>query len=219
MPDDWMALFCDTLRRGSRRMGISLTETQVEQMACHAVELEKWNRHVNLTAIKGPVDLARKHFLDAIAVQPYLCNRTGQWLDMGTGGGFPGLPVKLLNPEIRMILMDASRKKVHFLKHVIRILKIDDIEAVHGRVEAYHENPAFAGRFDGILARGLAGLDRLADLAAPLLSDAGSLYALKSPEAREEITDRLGKEFFIQWHDYRLPDGGETRSLVQLMPK
>ncbi|MCF8076455.1 MAG: 16S rRNA (guanine(527)-N(7))-methyltransferase RsmG [Desulfotignum sp.] len=219
MSGSWMEVFCDTLSRGSVQMGFDLTPVQVEQMACHAVQLEKWNQHVNLTAIKGPADLAHKHFLDAVAIQPYFRGKSGRWMDMGTGGGFPGLPVKLLNPGIHMVLVDASRKKIHFLKHVIRMLKIDGIEAIHGRVDALHHDPGFVGRFEGILARGVAGLDRLAGLAAPLLAQQGLLYALKSPGAREEITDDLDKNFFIQWDDYELPDGKETRSLVRLTVK
>lgn len=219
MPDHWMNLFCETLRQGSQKMGIALTEAQVDQMACHAFQLEKWNRHVNLTAIKGPVDLARKHFLDAVAIQPYIRSRAGLWMDMGTGGGFPGLPVKLLNPGIRMVLVDASRKKVHFLKHVIRMLRIDGIEAIHGRVEEFHDDVDFSRQFDGILARGVADLDHLARLAAPLLAPAGVLHALKSPGARQEITRDLEKKFSIEWDVYQLPDGGEKRCLARVTPK
>jgi 16S rRNA (guanine527-N7)-methyltransferase len=216
MSGSWMDEFCNTLSRGSVQMGFDLTPVQVEQMACHAAQLEKWNQHVNLTAIKGPAPLAHRHFLDAVAIQPYIRGKSGRWMDMGTGGGFPGLPVKLLNPGIHMVLVDASRKKIHFLKHVIRMLKIDGIEAIHGRVDDLHHAPEFVGRFDGILARGVADLDRLAGLAAPLLAPEGILYALKSPGARVEITDDLDEKFFIQWDDYELPDGKETRSLVRL---
>jgi 16S rRNA (guanine527-N7)-methyltransferase len=216
MPGIWTDIFCVTLRRGSRDLGIALSDVQVAQMACHAAELEKWNRHVNLTAIKGPENIARKHFLDAVAIQPYIHTRSGQFLDMGTGGGFPGLPVKLMNPDIRMVLMDKSRKKIHFLRHVIRILGIDGIEAVHGRVDDLHNEGKSAGRFHGILARGLADLDRLAGLAAPLLATSGILYALKSPGADVEITDSLTKTWVIQWDDYVLPGGVEKRSLARL---
>ena len=200
-------------------MGFDLTRVQMEQMACHGAHLEKWNQHINLTAIKGPAALAHKHFLDAVAIQPFIHVATGQMMDMGTGGGFPGLPVKLLNPGIHMVLVDASQKKIHFLKHVIRMLKIDGIEAIHGRVDALHQDLRFAGRFDGILARGLADLGGLAGLSAPLLAREGILYALKSPGARQEITEALEKKFLIQWDDYDLPDGRETRSLVRLKPK
>jgi 16S rRNA (guanine527-N7)-methyltransferase len=215
---NWRKIFCNTLRQGSRDLGIPLTGGQVDQMACHGSELEKWNRHVNLTAIKGPADLARKHFLDAMAIQPFLHTRNGQWLDMGTGGGFPGLPVKLLNPGIRMVLVDASRKKIHFLKHVIRMLRIEGIETVHARLDDLRDDPDFADRFDGILARGLADLERLAGLAAPLLASGGILYALKSPGAREEITRKLENRFAVAWDEYRLPDGGERRCLARLTP-
>ena len=219
LPGTWIDVFCTTLRRGTRDLGMSLTDGQVDQMACHAAELEKWNRHINLTAIKGPQDIARKHFLDALAIEPYIRSRSGQFLDMGTGGGFPGLPVKLLNPDIQMVLMDASRKKIHFLKHVIRMLGIDGIEAIHGRVEDLHNDGVSAGRFHGILARGLADLARLAEMAAPLLAPAGILYALKSPDAGKEITDGLEHSFFITWEDYELPEGNEKRSLVRLSLK
>jgi len=215
---NWREIFCSSLQRGSRDLGIPLTGRQVDQMACHAAQLEKWNRHVNLTAIKGPADLARKHFLDAVAIQPLLHARNGRWMDMGTGGGFPGLPVKLLNPGIRMVLVDASRKKIHFLKHVIRMLKIEGIETVHARLDDLRDDPDFAARFDGILARGLADLERLAGLAAPLLASGGILYALKSPGAREEITRNLENRFFLAWDDYQLTDGGERRCLVRLTP-
>jgi 16S rRNA (guanine527-N7)-methyltransferase len=219
MPGTWTDIFCRTLRRGARHLRVSLTDVQVGQMACHGSELEKWNRHVNLTAIKGPEEVARKHFLDAVAIAPYIHSKSGRFLDMGTGGGFPGLPVKLLNPEIRMVLMDASQKKIHFLRHVIRMMGIDGIEAIHCRVEDFHNDAAYAGRFHGILARGLADLARLAALAGPLLAPSGTLYALKCPGAGVEITDGLKKAWVIQQDDYELPGGMEPRSLMQLTPK
>ncbi len=215
----WREIFCSTLRRGARDLGVSLTDVQIHQMACHAAELEKWNRRINLTAIKGPEDVAWKHFLDAVAIGPFIHSTSGRFLDMGTGGGFPGLPVKLLNPEIRMVLMDASQKKIHFLRHVIRMIGIDGIEAIHGRMERLHNDASYAGRFHGILARGLADLERLADLAAPLLAPSGVVYALKSPGARIEITASLKKNWVIQWDEYELLNGMETRSLARLTPK
>lgn len=219
IPGTWTDRFCTTLRRGARHLGVSLTDVQVHQMACHAAELEKWNRRINLTAIKGPENVAWKHFLDAVAIAPFIHSKAGRFLDMGTGGGFPGLPVKLLNPKIGMVLMDASQKKIHFLRHVIRMIGIDGIEAIHGRMESLHNDASYAGHFHGILARGLADLERLAGLAAPLLAPSGVLYALKSPGARIEITDGLKKNWIIQWDEYELRDGMETRSLARLTSK
>jgi 16S rRNA (guanine527-N7)-methyltransferase len=205
-------------------MGIFLTPSQVDQMICHAVQLEKWNRRINLTAIKDPAAMARKHFLDAIAIHPYICGKAKRLLDMGSGGGFPGLPLKLLSPDIHMVLLDASQKKINFLKHVIRTLEIGGIEAIHARVEAVGNDPdggrdGECGRFDGVLARGFAALDIIAGLAAPLLGSTGTIYALKGPEAGKEITPELEKTFAVQYHDYQLPFEGERRCLVRLQPK
>jgi 16S rRNA (guanine527-N7)-methyltransferase len=218
--DRFVDIFCDTLCRGSRQMGIFLTPSQMDQMACHAVQLEKWNRRINLTAIKDPAAMARKHFLDAIAIHPYICGKAKRVLDMGSGGGFPGLPLKLLNPDIHMVLLDASQKKISFLKHVIRMLKIGGIEAIHARVEAVSNDPdGWESLFDGVMARGFAALDIIAGLAAPLMDSTGTIYALKGPGAGKEITPELEKKFGVQYDDYQLPFEGEQRCLVRLKPK
>jgi 16S rRNA (guanine527-N7)-methyltransferase len=218
--DQFVDIFCDTLCRGSRQMGILLTPSQVDQMACHAAQLEKWNRRINLTAITEPGAMARKHFLDAIAIYPYIDGKAKRLLDMGSGGGFPGLPLKLLNPDIQMVLLDASQKKINFLKHVIRLLEIGGIQAIHGRVEAVINEPhGWRGRFDGVLARGFAALDILSGLALPLLAGNGAIYALKGPGAGKEITRDLEKRFDVQHHEYLLPFEGEHRCLVRLQPK
>ncbi len=102
---------------------------------------------------------------------------------------------------------------------MIRMLGINGIEAVHGRVEAFGKDPDFAGRFDGVLARGLANLERLADLADQFLTPGAILFALKSPGAREEITRNLENRFAIAWDEYRLSDDGERRCLARLTPR
>ncbi|MFU8769647.1 MAG: 16S rRNA (guanine(527)-N(7))-methyltransferase RsmG [Desulfotignum sp.] len=222
MPDmtgQFFDIFSDTLGRGSLEMGILLTPAQMDQMARHALELEKWNRKFNLTTITDPAAMARKHFLDAIAVQPYLGAGEKRLLDMGSGAGFPGLPLKLLNGELQVLLLDASRKKVNFLKHVIRMLNLEKIKAVHGRVEDFHKDPDAAGQFDGVLARGFASLASLAGLAAPLLTPAGTIYALKGPAVTGEITPDLEKVFFVRCDPYQLPFGGDNRCLVRLTQK
>lgn len=218
VPDRSFDLFCETLRQGSLEKGICLTRDQVDQMACHAEQLQKWNRKINLTAITDPLSMACKHFLDAILVQPYINTQEKKVLDMGSGGGFPGLPLKLLNPDMQMVLVDASQKKVNFLKHVIRMLGIGGIEAIHARMEDFHNDPDFKGRFDSVLARGFAKLESLVCLAAPVLNPAGTIYALKGPGVKEEITDDLKKKCSIHCDYYMLPFDGANRCLVRLKP-
>ncbi len=210
-------IFCQTLCQGSKQMGIPLTRDQKNQMACHAEQLEKWNKKINLTAITDPVAMAQKHFLDAIAIQPFV-HQKKTVLDMGSGGGFPGLPLKLLNPDMQMLLVDASRKKVHFLKHVIRTLGIGGIDVIHTRLENFHQNPDFCARFDAVMARGFAALDILAGLAGPLLQPDGTIYALKGTKAAAEISFDLKKQFTIQCDYYTLPFEGAHRCLVRLNP-
>ncbi|HKK99964.1 MAG TPA: 16S rRNA (guanine(527)-N(7))-methyltransferase RsmG [Desulfotignum sp.] len=211
-------VFCKALCQGSRKMGIFLTRTQLEQMVCHAAQLEKWNRKINLTAISGPAAMARKHFLDALAVQAFVKD-AATVLDMGSGGGFPGLPLKVLNAGMQVVLVDASRKKVHFLKHVIRLLGTGGIDVIHGRIQDLHHNPDYAGKFDAVLARGVANLSSLAGLAAPLLHPEGTIYALKSPTAAaEEITGELEKQFAVQCNNYTLPLEEAYRCLIRLTP-
>ncbi|MCA1794137.1 MAG: 16S rRNA (guanine(527)-N(7))-methyltransferase RsmG [Desulfotignum sp.] len=210
-------IFCETLYQGSKHLGIPLTQTEVNQMACHAEQLEKWNKKINLTAITDPGAMAQKHFLDAIAIQTFV-HQKKTVLDMGSGGGFPGLPLKLLNPDMHMVLVDASRKKVHFLKHVIRTLGIGGIEVIHTRVEDLHRNPDVIARFDAVLARGFAALDILARLAGPLLQPKGTIYALKGPNAAEEISLDLKTQFAMQCDYYTLPFEGANRCLVRLEP-
>ena len=219
MNEQDVALFCETLCQGSLQMGISLTRTQVDQMLCHAEHLENWNRKINLTAITGAGAMARKHFLDAIAVQEFVKHETTV-LDMGSGGGFPGLPLKVLNGHMQVVLMDASRKKINFLKHVIRMMGTGGVDAIHGRIEDFHQDSDFTGSFGAVLARGFASLPSMAALAAPLLHTKGTIYALKSPTAAaEEITAALKKQFVIQCDYYTLPLEETQRCLIRLSPK
>src|SRR4030042_3426638 len=122
------------LIRGAAERGISIERLQVDQFAVHASELMAWNRKMNLTAITDPVEVAVKHYLDSIAAYR-LISESSRILDVGTGGGFPGIPLKILIPELHLTLIDSTLKKIHFLKHIIRTLKLRQTEAIQARVE------------------------------------------------------------------------------------
>ena len=122
------------LDEGAMAMGMHLEWSQIAQFAIHARELLAWNRFTNLTAITDPVEIAVKHFLDTLPVLPFIPPRS--WLlDIGSGGGFPGIPLRILRPDLHIVLIDASRKKVSFEKYVIRTLGLKDIEARNIRAE------------------------------------------------------------------------------------
>ena len=118
----------------AKKIGIDFDRTQNRLFSAHAAELIKWNRKINLTTITDPIEVASNHFLDSLVPARFMPPHAAM-LDIGSGGGFPGIPLKVLLPELSVTLIDASRKKVSFLKHVIRTLKLDDIEALHIRAE------------------------------------------------------------------------------------
>ncbi len=210
-----MQEFCGRLKSGSEKIAVDITQEQISLMAAHGAELIRWNKKINLTAIVDPLAMAEKHFIDAIAVLPFL-GQEKKIMDMGTGGGFPSIPLKIMNPSLGFVLVDASRKKVNFLKHVIRILGLENIEAVHSRVEDLAFDDTHAKRYDAVISRAFAGLEKFVGFAFPLLKPEGKIYALKGKQAPEEITPALESQFEIRTDHYQLPFEKSDRYMIQL---
>lgn len=187
-------------------------------MVQHADELIIWNRKMNLTAIKDPLAIAEKHFIDSAAASLFLGNEK-TLLDMGTGAGFPGIPLKILRPDLKVLLLDASRKKVSFLNHVIRMLALKDIKALHARAEDLHNNPEYKLRYDGMISRAFTKLSDFVDLAIPFLSPEGALFAMKGKNVQKEIHFTKAHNFNIQMRKYMLPFTQAERFIVKLSPK
>lgn len=205
------------IQNGAKILGLSVPRQALDRFALHAQELMGWNRTVNLTSITDPLDVAVKHYLDAI-VPADILPPNASVLDIGTGGGFPGIPLKILIPSLTVTLIDASRKKVSFLKHVTRTLALGDIEVMQIRAEdLLHCSEAFdAGQllsrkrnqrpvemrnrkiqplFDVIISRALSSLKNFISVALPLLKKEGMIIALKgrlSESELEQARDRLG---------------------------
>jgi len=207
--------FCDRLKQGSEKIAVDITEEQISLMAAHGAELIRWNKKINLTAIIDPMAMAEKHFIDAIAVLPFL-GQEKKIMDMGTGGGFPSIPLKIMNPSLEFVLVDASRKKVNFLKHVIRTLGLENIDAVHSRVEDLAFDDAHAKSYDAVISRAFAGLEKFVGFALPLLKLEGKIYALKGKQAPDEITPALKSQFEIRTDHYQLPFEKSDRYMIQL---
>jgi 16S rRNA (guanine527-N7)-methyltransferase len=212
---------------GARELGLSVTDRQVRQMQAHAMDLLQWNRTTNLTAITDPRDMAVKHYLDALAPAPWI-GKAARLLDAGTGGGFPGIPLKIIRPDLAVTLVDSVRKKVSFLKHAIRTLELADTVAVHGRLEQLGNHADFRGQFDVVVCRAFSSLADFAALTEIFLAPGGCLLALKGPRTDETLDldghddgrpVRLGKRcFVVQVHRYRLPFSDSQRRLVRLTP-
>ena len=220
------------IRDGSKTIGIAVDQEQSDLFALHALELSKWNRKINLTAITDPAEVAVKHFLDSIAAASMI-PLNASLLDIGSGGGFPGIPLKVVVPSLSVTLIDSSRKKVSFQQHVIRSLSLGDIEARHVRAEEIAKSPEFANAFDVVICRALASLDEFVRMALPLLAECGMLIALKGKVTDAEIESVLSRTFQVSGTSnplevtskdyfsltvkkYALPFLGSERAIVSL---
>lgn len=205
--------------KSARSLDVCLNSQHVYQFARHASELIKWNRKFNLTRITDPEDIAIKHFVDSIVPAQGIESGTSV-LDIGSGGGFPGIPLKILNPSVSVTLIDASRKKITFLKHVIRKLKLENIDAFHVRAEDLGRESNFAHRFDTIISRALSDLDTYVLLALPMLVAGGTVIALKgkfNPSETDAINDIVEKErLSINVKRYILPYFDAERTIIKL---
>ena len=179
---DWSKIIV----KGCKQFGIQVDQSQLEQFALHAVELVNWNQKINLTAITDPFEIAVKHILDSL-VPAGLIPPGAALLDIGSGGGFPGIPLKIFMPSLSVTLIDASRKKINFLKHVIRTLKLEKIEARHIRAEDLARDPTHVNAHDVIVSRAFSALSQFVNLSEPLLNKAGIIIALKAEIDQSEL--------------------------------
>jgi 16S rRNA (guanine527-N7)-methyltransferase len=181
---EWSDLIID----GARTFDIELNPDQTRQFAVHARELVHWNKTFNITAITDPREAAVKHFLDSLPAAHHIPPHATV-LDIGSGGGFPGIPLKIFMPSLTVTLIDASRKKVNFLKHIIRTLKLEHIAALQMRAENLSRDGNYRNRFDVIISRALSALPTFARLAKPLLAPGGLIIALKGAVKKNELND------------------------------
>ena len=170
--------------------GLTLSERQAEQFAQYYAILTDWNQRMNLTAIEEAEDVVYKHFLDSVVTLEVSGDLSGQRLiDVGTGAGFPGVPLKIMTPDLKLCLFDSLQKRIHFLTHLCGELGLDDVEAVHGRAEEFGQISAYREQFDLATARAVAKLPVLAELCLPFVRVGGRFIALKGPELPQELSD------------------------------
>lgn len=147
--------------------------------------LVKWNKNINLTSITEPKDVVLKHFIDSLTAYKYVKN--AMVIDVGTGAGFPGLPLKILDKDINITLLDSLNKRINFLNEVIDNLKLENIKAIHGRVEDVARNKAYRECFDVAVSRAVAPLNILLEYMIPLIKVGGKCVCMKGSNAEEEI--------------------------------
>jgi 16S rRNA (guanine527-N7)-methyltransferase len=212
----------ENLKTVAAELGIGISEQQYCYFATYYEFLLEYNMKVNLTRIVEPLDVAAKHFGDSLALlnQPYF-NSGSLVADIGTGAGFPGLPLAIMRPDIQVVLVDSLRKRTIFLLEITKLLGLNNIQIVWARAEEVGRNPLYRQKFDIVLARAVASLNILVELCVPLLKTDGTFLAMKGPKADEEILQaqvaiqKLGSEI-SSIVDTPLTLVGESRTLISI---
>lgn len=176
----------EILKRGLSHFGAEATDIIIDRFVTYSQLLREWNEKINLTAITEPDEIAKKHFVDSVSCVSML-GESASLVDVGTGAGFPGIPLKIVRDDISVLLLDSLGKRVDFLNRVITELGLNNIEAVHSRAEDGGTNPLYRERFDVATARAVAGLNVLSEYCVPFVKVGGQFIALKGPDCDEEV--------------------------------
>lgn len=206
------------LKRQTEALGLDIAPAVIGQLLVLQAELLHWNRTYNLTAISEPREALEKHLVDSLTLLPYLPTAS-TLLDIGSGAGFPALPLKMARPDLEIVSVDAVAKKIRFQKHIVRKCALVGFTAWHGRAEELPAASLVIDGFDRIVARAFASLPNLLELARPCLATGGEVIAMKGPEGERELAEANG---WLQMNGFRcrelvqlrLPASGSVRQLL-----
>ncbi len=196
------------------------TVEQLEKFAVFQEELRAWNQKFNLTAIEEDEEIIIKHFYDSL-----LGMKINGWqsqkslLDLGTGAGFPGIPLKIMNPELKVTLVDSLQKRIGFLEHIIKKIQLTETQAVHARAEELGQSKEYREKFDYVVSRAVAKLPVLTEYCLPFAKVGGKFIAYKGPEGQEEYKSAIRAVFELggqlsEIKDFILPNQESKRLLI-----
>jgi len=175
----------ELLVNGALHYEKTITEHQVEQFTKYMEVLKDWNTKINLTAIEDDREIIIKHFIDSMSILPYVKDHEQKLIDVGTGAGFPGIPLKIVNKNIEVTLLDSLNKRVKFLNEVINSINISKIKAVHGRAEDMGISPIYREKYDIAVARAVSNLPVLLEYCLPFVKINGIFIAMKGSNTEE----------------------------------
>jgi len=196
------------LVEGAQQMGIALTDQQAADLLAYLLLFEKWNKAYNLSAVRDIEQMLSRHLLDSLSVVPYIDQQ--DYIDVGTGGGLPGIPLAIMFPEKRFTLLDSNGKKSRFQFQAVTELKLGNVSVHNGRVEQFQP----AELFDGVISRAFASLKDMTDGCQHLLKPCGRFLAMKGIYPEDELSD-LGKHYKVSAsYPLQVPDEDGERHLL-----
>ena len=212
------------MTRNLTELSVTLSDRQMEQFYQYYQLLTEWNRVMNLTAITELEEVVTKHFVDSLTLVKAVDReklRECRVLDLGTGAGFPGIPLKILFPHMKVVLLDSLNKRIKFLDEVIHSLNLEEISAVHGRAEDYGRDGDYRERFDLCVSRAVANLSTLSEYCLPFVKIGGYFVSYKSGKAEEEIRQAKGAWKLLGGKledtvEFSLPGSDMERSLIRV---
>ena len=208
------------LSDSASKLGIEVSDSELDLFVQYLGNLKKWNTTINLTAITDDREILINHFIDSISIVP-LFKGSGNILDIGSGGGFPGIPIKIIRPQFNITLLDSVNKKVSFMKDTIRKLGLEDIDAVWARAEDPN-NGISRNSFDYVVTRAVGDITEVADLSSPYLSEQGVIVLMRGKKGKvewEESNNDISVRFeLVEIHNFTLPGTDHLRTILVLKP-
>ena len=204
----------------SKKMNLVFNDEQLKQFYEYMNLLIEWNKKINLTAIVKPEEIILKHFIDSLTINSYI-GENHTLVDVGTGAGFPGIPIKIYRPDLKVVLVDSLNKRINFLNEVINQLHLKDIETIHSRIEDFGKNSKYRESFDIVTARAVANLSVLSEYLVPLAKIEGKCICMKGNEILEECNNAknaikiLGGKI-LNIDKFELPNSEISRNIIVL---